>query len=76
MAENTKTEKPNENSDVVPLGKITPLKSDVTNDEESKTVDISFQEKEKYLIEATRLLLREYGIRKSGAAIRDSVDIT
>ena len=76
MAENTETEKPNENSDLVTLGKITPIKSDVTNDEESKTEDISFQEKEKYIIEATRLLLREYGIRKSGAAIRDSVDIT
>ena len=30
---------------------------------------------EKSLIEATRLLLREFGIRKSGAAIRDAVEI-
>lgn len=30
---------------------------------------------EKSIIEATRLLLREFGIRKSGAAVRDSIDL-
>jgi ATP-binding cassette subfamily C protein LapB len=33
-------------------------------------------ELEKSLISATILLLREYGIRKSGAAVRDAVDIS
>ena len=33
-------------------------------------------ELEKSLIWATILLLREYGIRKSGAAVRDAVDIS
>jgi ABC-type bacteriocin/lantibiotic exporter with double-glycine peptidase domain len=33
-------------------------------------------ELEKSLIGATILLLREYGIRKSGAAVRDAVDIS
>ena len=33
-------------------------------------------ELEKSLISATMLLLREYGIRKSGAAVRDAVDIS
>ena len=30
---------------------------------------------ERVIIEAARLLLREYGIRKSGAAIRDAIEI-
>ena len=33
-------------------------------------------ELEKSLISATILVLREYGIRKSGAAVRDAVDIS
>ena len=33
-------------------------------------------ELEKSLISATILLLREHGIRKSGAAVRDAVDIS
>ena len=39
-----------------------------------KKFDTDLKTREKSLIEATRLLLREYGLRKSGAAVRDAVD--
>ncbi|MAI17229.1 MAG: type I secretion system permease/ATPase [Marinovum sp.] len=41
----------------------------------SESVDSVYVEKvEESIIQATRLLLREYGVRKSGAAIRDAID--
>ena len=44
------------------------------------TKNVEFEKRqielEKSLISATILLLREYGIRKSGAAVRDAVDIS
>ena len=52
--------------------KIEPLKLDLSGD--SDNVGKS-SEDEKTLIEATRWLLREHGIRKSGAAIRDAVEM-
>ena len=68
------------------IGKIEPVKKS-SNDvveladivsEEAK-IDESSQEKtrnaEKALLAITRLFLREYGIRKSGAAIRDAVEM-
>ena len=65
----------------VALAKIEPNKIDTTSPEikssniEDGQVDVKI-ELEKSLISATILLLREYGIRKSGAAIRDAVEIS
>jgi ATP-binding cassette subfamily C protein LapB len=55
----------------IPTQKITEInnKSPNIDDEGSK------QELEKSLLVITRLFLREHGIRKSGAAIRDSVEM-
>ncbi len=63
------------------LSKIEPVKIEATSkNEESLDVEVvefdSGIELEKPLISAIVLLLREYGIRKSGAAVRDAVDIS
>ena len=63
------------------LTKIEPVKiqADTSDVRQTEIEDISTEEKiklEKTLIAATILLLREYGIRKSGAAVRDAVDIS
>ena len=63
------------------LAKIEPVKIETANpnvdllDNAEASVDNSI-ELEKSIISATILLLREYGIRKSGAAVRDAVDIS
>ena len=56
------------------LAKIKPktiAATSIEGDEEAKNKEIA---NEKTIIEATRLLLREFGIRKSGAAIREAVE--
>ena len=60
----------------IALAKVEPLKvekntsaGELTEPDNTVAVEIS-------LIQATRLLLRNYGIRKSGAAIRDAVEIS
>ena len=63
------------------LSKIEPVKIQAESSDEkpSEIKDISVEERiriEKSLISATMLLLKEYGIRKSGAAVRDAVDIS
>jgi ATP-binding cassette subfamily C protein LapB len=63
------------------LAKIEPVKiEDTSPDEKASDIeDVQVDRKielEKSLISATILLLREYGIRKSGAAVRDAVDIS
>jgi hypothetical protein len=63
------------------LAKIEPDQiEDTSADPKSPLVkDVQVDRKielEKSLISATILLLREYGIRKSGAAVRDAVDIS
>ena len=63
------------------LAKIAPAKVDPTPSSNKSTAveEIIFENKievEKSLIAATILLLREYGIRKSGAAVRDAIDIS
>ena len=63
------------------LAKIAPAKVDPTpsNNKSTAVEEIIFENKievEKSLIAATILLLREYGIRKSGAAVRDAIDIS
>ena len=61
----------------VKLAKIEPVKIEAEpSDFKGVTIDSSRDELEKSLIVATILLLRQYGIRKSGAAIRDAVEIT
>ena len=62
------------------LGKIEPIQKEVGSIEvEPDTVIhpgiLSDDQKEKSLISTSQLLLREYGIRKSGAGIRDAVEI-
>ena len=62
------------------LGKIEPLKIEATSADlkPSDIGDVPLDgriELEKSLISATILLLREYGVRKSGAAVREAVDI-
>jgi ATP-binding cassette subfamily C protein LapB len=63
------------------LAKIEPVKIEATapEGEVSDVEDVQVAGKielEKSLILATILLLREYGIRKSGAAVRDAIDIS
>ena len=48
-----------------------PIDTDHLETAEESQVELS----EESIIGSIRLLLREYGIRKSGAAIRDAVDI-
>ena len=70
-----------EKNEKMALAKIEPVKVDANSSEiklssaEDMQVDGKI-ELEKSLISATILLLREYGIRKSGAAVREAVDIS
>ena len=63
------------------LGKIDPVKvevnQDVVEDEVVQVEDknIEAETSEKSLILAVRVLLREHGVRKSAAAIRDAVEM-
>ena len=63
------------------LAKIEPIKIEANSPDikSSENEDIPFDgqtELEQSLISATIFLLKEYGIRKSGAAVRDAVDIS
>ena len=63
------------------LAKIEPVKIEETSPDEKvlgiEDVQVNRKlELENSLISATSLLLREYGIRKSGAAVRNAVDIS
>ena len=69
------------NKEKTKLAKIDPAKiqADSANVKSLNTEVVPIDEGielEKSLIGATILLLREYGIRKSGAAVRDAVDIS
>ena len=75
MTETPETEIVNEKSDVS-LAKVSPVKIKADTQQVLEPRDEENLEREKYLIEAIRLLLREFGIRKSGAAIRDAVEIS
>jgi ATP-binding cassette subfamily C protein LapB len=75
MTKANEAEIASESSDKEELGKISPVKLDTSQSEvEIDTVNYDAVS-EKSVIEAARLLLRNYGVRKSGAAIRDAVDI-
>ena len=63
------------------LSKIEPVKIETTSKNETllNNENVSTDSRieiEKSIISATILLLREHGIRKSGAAVRDAVDIS
>ena len=61
------------------IGKVEPNKIEASANEilkENQLSELQSEEKEKKLLSACRLLLREHGIRKSAAAIRDAVEIT
>tara|TARA_Y100000022_G_scaffold200608_1_gene216786 strand:- start:457 stop:2676 length:2220 start_codon:yes stop_codon:yes gene_type:complete len=78
-AQDNETDSPNE--DKVALAQIEPMKvensSPDTNSTDSDDLQVDNRiEIENSLIASTTLLLRNYGIRKSGAAVRDAVDIS
>ena len=67
--------------DKVALAQIKPMKVETSSTDINLTDSTDLQvddriEIEKSLIASTTLLLREYGIRKSGAAVRDAVNIS
>jgi ATP-binding cassette subfamily C protein LapB len=81
MVEAKDANKDDAKKEKVALSKIEPAKIHVDSSDikPSSVEDITTDariELEKSLIDATMLLLREYGIRKSGAAVRDAVDIS
>ena len=57
------------------LAKISPNQIAADDKDGGKVPQIEDLTSDKAIIEATRLLLRDYGIRKSGAAIRDAIDM-
>ena len=70
----------NEDTTVENKGVLGKLETIEKKDQSTEHEDIKAQEKksdtqEKTLVEATRIFLREHGIRKSGAAVRDAVEM-
>ena len=78
-AQDKETDSPDKNK--IELAQIEPTKVETTSpdtnsiDSDDLQVDDGIKT-EKSLIAATILLLREYGIRKSGAAVREAVDVS
>ena len=73
-AADAKTENPQNNK--IALAKVEPLKVEMNTSSEESAKQSNTVELENSLIEATRILLRNYGVRKSGAAVRDAVEIS
>ena len=78
MTEAIEADKKNEK---VALAKIEPQQiiDESSSDGEAKTDNEDNDQKvriEKYIIQATILVLRNHGIRKSGAAVRDAIEIS
>ncbi len=81
MVEAQDADKNGVNNEKTALAKIKPVKieSNISNTQLSNIDEAPNDEKialEKSLIGAILILLREYGIRKSGAAVREAVDIS
>ncbi len=78
MTEAVDTKSKEKNDSGAKLAKIQPLKKE-RDSKDTKALDIETGgpneniELEKSLIHATRMLLRHYGVRKSGAAVRDAI---
>ena len=76
MTEAVDTKKDNPQNNNIALAKVEPLKVEMNTSSDENTIQNNTVELENSLIEATRILLRNYGIRKSGAAVRDAVEIS
>jgi ATP-binding cassette subfamily C protein LapB len=74
MTQGAVDDKSNTSSEKI-VAKITPEKRVVEATETESLPKNEELVQDKTLVEATRLLLREFGIRKSAAAVRDAVDI-
>ena len=59
------------------LGKIEPVEREerLSESHAFATQEQGSEQVEKSLVQATRILLKEYGIRKSAAAVRDAVEM-
>ena len=68
-----KKEKSNDKA-AEPIGKIGSLKPELVTTPDKELAE-KYAELEKSLLSAVRTLLKEHGVRKSGAAIRDAVEI-
>ena len=68
------TEKTDNVKKIKNLAKFDSIKVKQNNSNEKTPAVVTSAELEIYLIQSTRLILREYGIRKSGAAVRDAID--
>ncbi len=58
------------------LAKIEPVTVEMNSNDTEPVLKSEKIGSERNLIQAIRLLLREYGVRKSGAAIRDAIDVS
>ena len=76
MAEALDANKIDAEKDKFALAKIEPTKTETNPANEEELFSDFKIETENSLIQAIRHLLREHGIRKSGAAIRDSIEIS
>ena len=76
MTEASEAKKDSAEGENATIAKIEPVEIEVNPSDANGEVAESTVETEKSLILATRLLLREHGIRKSKAAIRDAIDIS
>ena len=76
MTEVTEAEIVPEKSEKATLGKISTETVDASSNDASDAESESKIEIEKSILQTLRLFLREFGVRKSTAAIRDAVDIS
>ena len=77
-AEQKTTETDNEKPPKEKLGEIEPVQMKTDNIKENNIVEKLVNneiDSERSLLSATRALLRDYGIRKSAAAVRDAVEM-
>ena len=76
MTEVTEAEIVSEKSEKATLGKISVETIEASSANASEAEDGNLIEIEKSILQTVQLFLREFGIRKSTAAIRDAVDIS
>ena len=75
MVEAKKAEMVDQESSTGSLARIEPIQSEVHQKDVLSSNDSQILNNEKHLLEAVRQLLREYGVRKSSAAIRDAIEL-
>ena len=76
MTEVTEAEIVPEKSEKATLGKISTEKVEATSNDAADAESEHNIEIEKSILQTLRLFLREFGVRKSTAAIRDAIDIS